>query len=338
MSGSRHLTAVVTVFLSRHQADRLPQELMPRPAPPLGALRIEADPLGRTKTHLHALAQRQRVRLLLMKEWVGHDVHARASFGAEDLDGLIDHLTRIEVLPVSPLMNDVQRRNRSPLPREIELHQAVVVEVLQLLQRPLDLPLNHQHHFAMLLAVHQRIGLAQRLFGQLDVTRVRLDFAKTERGDKYPHFFCHLPTLSSNNRIFILYHKKCISRCFYSFRGGILSTEVRMQTIQAINDQIRKTQDLIDAENRAAQTERDKADTYRINNDVAQAQGHGNTALQHEQKAVQLQATITQLMNEQQQLQSQLADLDQQKNQVVASRDAELFQIDSQIDKIRGGA
>ncbi len=43
-------------------------------------------------------------------------------------------------------------------------------------------------------------------------------------------------------------------------------------------------------------------------------------------------------MAEQQQLQSQLASLDQQKNQVVADKDAELSQIDTQIDKLRGGA
>ncbi len=42
-----------------------------------------------------------------------------------------------------------------------------------------------------------------------------------------------------------------------------------MRTIQGINDEIRKNQDMITAENRAAQTERDKADTYRMNTDVA---------------------------------------------------------------------
>ena len=95
---------------------------------------------------------------------------------------------------------------------------------------------------------------------------------------------------------------------------------------------------MITAENRAAQTERDKANVYRINNDVMQAQAHDSTAMRHKQNTVQLQATITQLMNEQQQLQTQLTTLDQQKNQVVADKDAELSQIDTQIDKIRGGA
>lgn len=87
-----------------------------------------------------------------------------------------------------------------------------------------------------------------------------------------------------------------------------------MRTIQGINDEIQKNQDKIDAENRAAQTERDKANVYRINNDVMQAQAHDSTAMRHEQNTVQLQATITQLMNEQQQLQTQLTTLDQQKN------------------------
>jgi predicted nucleic acid-binding Zn-ribbon protein len=110
-----------------------------------------------------------------------------------------------------------------------------------------------------------------------------------------------------------------------------------MQTIKGINDQIRKNQAAIDAENRAAQTERDKANAYRREGDMTQSQAHTDVAMQHEQRSLQLQNDIADLMDQQQQLQAQLTSLDQQKNQVVASRENELASIDTQIEKLRGG-
>lgn len=111
-----------------------------------------------------------------------------------------------------------------------------------------------------------------------------------------------------------------------------------MQTIKNIQDQIQKTQDRIDAENRAAQTERDRAEQFRMAEDIPGAQAHANTAARHEQTALQLQGEITNLMAEQERLQTELANLDQQKNDVAASKDSELSQIDTQIEKLRGGA
>jgi predicted nucleic acid-binding Zn-ribbon protein len=111
-----------------------------------------------------------------------------------------------------------------------------------------------------------------------------------------------------------------------------------MQTIKGIRDQIQKNQARIDAENRAAQQERDKADQYRGDKNIVQAQAHTNTAMQHEQNSLQFQNEIADLMKVEQQLQAQITGLDQQKTQVVTSKDTELSAIDSQIDRLSGGA
>jgi len=109
-----------------------------------------------------------------------------------------------------------------------------------------------------------------------------------------------------------------------------------MQTINELNQQIQKNQDRIEAENRAALQERAKASSY-TGDQIEQAQAHTNAAMQHEQNSLQIQTEITDLMNTQQQIQTELNELERQKSAVNQQRSDELSRLEAQIAKLRGG-
>ena len=109
-----------------------------------------------------------------------------------------------------------------------------------------------------------------------------------------------------------------------------------MKTIKEIEQQMQKIQAQVTAENQAAQTERDKATQYRMANDTERAQAHESTAMKHEQRALQLQSESVSLMNDQQAVQAQIADLDRQKDALIKTKDDELARLDTAISNLRG--
>ncbi len=111
-----------------------------------------------------------------------------------------------------------------------------------------------------------------------------------------------------------------------------------MQTIKELEDRTRQTQAKIDAENQMAQQERDKAEESRGAEDFERAKAHSDTADKHEQKASQMQAELIDINTAQQQIQSQITELDRKQSELQINRDQELGQIANQIDRLRGGA
>lgn len=109
-----------------------------------------------------------------------------------------------------------------------------------------------------------------------------------------------------------------------------------MQTVKGLREEIRQLQSRINAENRSAERERGKADDYRHDDDLSHAQSHTDTALQHEQNAVDLQHEINNRMAAMEDIQQQIADLDQQKTEVMSQRDAEIKELDQEIARLNG--
>ena len=111
-----------------------------------------------------------------------------------------------------------------------------------------------------------------------------------------------------------------------------------MQTIKELEDRTRQTQAKIDAENQMAQQERDKAEEFRGAGDFERAKAHSDTANKHEQMASQMHAELVDINTAQQQIQSQITELDRKQSELQISRDQELSQIANEIDRLRGGA
>lgn len=111
-----------------------------------------------------------------------------------------------------------------------------------------------------------------------------------------------------------------------------------MLTIKEIHKRLQANQTRIDAENHAAASARSRAEEFRSSGDISGAQAHERTAMDHEQRAQQVQHENTQLMQDQERLQDQIMHLDAQRDAILSSKDEELAAVETQIDKIRGGA
>ena len=109
-----------------------------------------------------------------------------------------------------------------------------------------------------------------------------------------------------------------------------------MQTIKEIEHSIQTIQTRIDAENQAAQQARDKSEQARIVGDVTQAQAQAQTAMNYEQRALQMQNEIATLMKDSQQLQAQLTELDRKKQTLIKTKDDQLSQLEGASARIRG--
>lgn len=109
-----------------------------------------------------------------------------------------------------------------------------------------------------------------------------------------------------------------------------------MQTIKEIRNQIQAIQGRIQAENTEAQKERDKSDQYSQSGDIQQSQAHTKAAMDHEQRGLQMQGEITKLTAAEQQLQTQITELDRQKDALTASTNDQMTRLDASISKIRG--
>lgn len=109
-----------------------------------------------------------------------------------------------------------------------------------------------------------------------------------------------------------------------------------MRSIKEIDAQIQIKQRQMDAAQAQADKDRERADQFRNDDQIGQAEAEAHAAMKYQQEATRLQDEMDALNSERQQVEQEIMKLQQQRDGIIDTKNREANALNDQIVRLRG--